>query len=336
MSVEHGDGGACPFLVTGATGFVGRHLLGELAASFPAREILALVRDPASWQSYDWTAALPDVRLVEGSVMGAPAWSRALPPLGGIFHLAAVVHHSRRGTEGLFETNVEGTLQMVRLAAEHRCRLVVLSTSGTVGCFDTPERRADEDAPFVEETVGGWPYYRSKIELERRAGALADELGVELVLIRPPILLGPGDHRLRSTRNVWKAIHRKLPFVIRGGIAFADVRDAAFAIARAMEHPEPHPVYHLEGTECGIREFFALVEEVSGVPAPPFLLPYRPAWWLARATERLGILPDPVVVEMASHYWGVTSLHAAADLGYKSRDPRETLRDTVEWLRESM
>ena len=49
--------------------------------------------------------------------------------------------------------------------------------------------------------------------------------------------------------------------------------------------------------------------------------------------EPLHVLPDPVVVEMAAHYWGVRSLYAAEDLGYKSRDPRETLRDTVDWLR---
>jgi nucleoside-diphosphate-sugar epimerase len=335
MSVEHGGGDERTVLVTGATGFVGRHLLGTLTQSFPGRDVRALVRDPDAWHAYDWARALPGVRPVHGSVTRPAAWSDALPPLAGIFHLAAVVRHSRRDTDDLVETNVEGSLHMVRLAARHGCRLVVVSTSGTVGCFDNPRQRADEHAPFVEQTVGDWPYYRSKIELERRARALADELGVELVVIRPPILLGPGDHRLRSTSNVWKAVRRKLPFLIDGGIAFADVRDAADAIARAMEHPEPQPVYHLEGTECGIQEFFALVEEVSGVPRPPLLLPYRPAWWLARALERFGIVPDPVVVEMASHYWGATSRYAAPHLGYKSRDPRETLRDTVVWLREN-
>ena len=45
---------------------------------------------------------------------------------------------------------------------------------------------------------------------------------------------------------------------------------------------------------------------------------------------------DPVVVEMASHYWGVRSLHAEADLDWRVRDPRETLRDTIAWLREQV
>ncbi len=331
-----------PLLVTGATGFVGRHVLE--AASAEGRPALALVRDPKLWASYDWTERLGGLSIVTGDVTEPEAWCEALPPLGGIAHLAALVRHSRHAPDDIFDTNVGGTLAMVRLAAANRCRLVVFSTSGTVGCFRSPDAFADENAPYCDETVSRWPYYVSKIRLEREARALADELGVELVFLRPPILLGPGDHRYRSTSNVLKALRRKLPFIIRGGMHFADVRDAARALLVALERPGVQPVYHLEGTECGLEHFFVMLEEISGVPRPRFVLPYRPAWWLATAVHRLGValrgepphlLPDPVVVEMAAHYWGARSLHAAADLGYKPRDPRETLRDTVEWLLEN-
>jgi len=323
-----------PWLVTGASGFVGRHLLEAVADRHPERPVLALVRDPAGWMAQEWAQRLPRVEPVRGAVEQPETWRGGLPPLAGIFHLAATVRHSRRHVGDMERINVEGALRMVDLAAAHRCRLVAVSTSGTVGCSRDPEARADERAPYAEATVGRWPYYRSKIAMERRARERAQQLGVELITIRPPILLGPGDHRLRSTSNVLKALRRKLPFVIRGGMHFADVRDAAGALLRAMERPEVRPVYHLEGTECSIEEFFALVEEVSGVPRPPRTLPYRPAWLLARALERLRVLPDPVVVEMASHWWGARSLWAGSDLDYKPRDPRETLRDTVAWLRE--
>jgi len=330
-----------PLLITGATGFVGRHVLEAGAGvGWPA---IALVRDAQLWSSYDWTAGLGDVSLATGDVSEPQAWREGLPPLGGIAHLAAVVRHSRHAPDDMLETNVQGTLAMVRLAAAHGCRLVVVSTSGTVGCFRDPDAFADETAPFCEATVSRWPYYRSKIRMEREARALADELGVELVFLRPPILLGPGDHRYRSTSNVLKALRRKLPFIIGGGMHFADVRDAARALIVALERPDVRPVYHLEGTMCELEHFFEMLEEVSGVPRPRFVLPYRPAWWLASAVHRLGVLatgepphllPDPVVVEMAAHYWGARSLHAGSDLGYKPRDPRETLRDTVAWLRE--
>ena len=86
-------------------------------------------------------------------------------------------------------------------------------------------------------------------------------------------------------------------------------------------------------TECEVTEFFAMLEEISGVRATRLVLPFRAAWLVARALERFHLVPDPVVVEMAAHWWGLRSLHSAEELDWKPRNPRETLRDTVEWLR---
>lgn len=327
-----------PFLVTGATGFAGRHLL---EAREPRTRAIGLVRDPGTWPQQDWTSGLEDVDLVQGTVTETESWADRLPPLAGIFHFAALVRHSRRNAEEVYTTNVDGTLNMVRLAAKHQCRVVMLSTSGTVGCFGSLEEQADETAGFCEETVAGWPYYHSKIIAERRARELADSLGVELVFIRPPMLLGPGDHRFRSTANILRMLNGKLPALLRGGIHFVDIRDAIRAIWRAMELPQVRPIYHFAGMSSSIEEFFGLVERVSGVPAPKLILPYGLAHFIAVADEWIGVrlkgeplhyFLDPVVVEMASHYWGLTSLYAASELGYESRDPLVTIGDTVAWL----
>ena len=282
----------------------------------------------------DWTATL-DVDTIVGSVTEPAAWTDA-PALGGlrgVVHLAAVVRHSRRDADEVYRTNVHGTESMVRLAAAHRCRLVFVSTSGTVGCFRRPGAGADEHAPYCETDVSRWPYYASKIEAEKRARRLADQLGVQLVIIRPPILFGPGDHPFRTTAPLIRFLRRKLPFLIRGGMHFTDVRDAAAAIVRALEIATPQPVYHLPGHVMNIEAFFALMERVSGIRAPRVILPYPLAWGLASALKPLGIVPDPALIEMASRHWGVTSRYATADLGYERRAGEETLADTVAWLR---
>lgn len=324
-----------PLLVTGASGFLGRHVLHTLQSGPEAPRRLALVRDAERWRGMDWTGALGAVETLVGSVTEPDAWtaSPALRGLGGILHLAAVVRHTRREADEIYRTNVHGTENMVRLAAAHGCRLVFVSTSGTVGCFRRPAAAAHEGAPYCDTEVARWPYYASKIEAEKRARRLATELGVPLVIVRPPILFGPGDHPFRTTAPLVRYLRGKLPFLIRGGMHFADVRDAARAIVRALELPEPRPVYHLPGTVMSIEDFFALAERVSGVAAPRVILPYPIAWGLAKAFERFGVLPDPVMIEMASRYWGVTSLYAMEELGYHVRDGAETLADTIDWLR---
>ncbi len=331
-------------LVTGATGFLGRHVLQALRAQEPETRLCVLVRNPAEWHALDWTAALGAVDVIEGGVIGDDAWLRdpRLNGLGGILHLAAVVRHSRRAPADMFETNVQGLLRMVRLAGKHGCRIVFASSSGTVACFNRADKFALEDAPYVDQTVRNWPYYTSKIQAEKQARLLAAELGVSLTVVRPPVLLGPGDHKFRSTGHVIKHLRRQFPFLIHGGMHFVDVRDVAAAIARALRHPAARPVYHLGGTATSIEAFFKMVQDVSGVPAPARVIPQRLAWSLAAVAEEAAArlpqqpkspLPDPVVIEMAGHWWGIQSRYAEAELGYTSRPPYQTLADTVAWLR---
>jgi dihydroflavonol-4-reductase len=319
---------AGPWLVTGASGFLGRHLLTDIESAGTERAV-ALIRSDADWRAMDWTARLTRTETLLGSVTSPLERSGGL---GGIFHLAGLVRHSRRDADEVYRTNVEGTLNMVRLAAANRCRLIFVSTSGTVACFRDPEATADEAAPYVEAEVERWPYYRSKIQAEVQARRLAAELSVDLVIVRPPVLLGPEDHRFRSTNYVTRFLRGRMPFLIRGGMHFADVRDAAAALRRAMLVEQPRAIYHLPGAVQDIAAFFRVVAEVSHRPPPARTIPYPMAHLLARLTAPLSLLPDPVVVEMAAHYWRMHSRYAESGLAYRSRAARDTIADTVAWL----
>jgi dihydroflavonol-4-reductase len=327
------------YLVTGGTGFLGRHLLLALRRAAPSARILVLARDRRAWEAQDWTGPLGAVEVVEGALFPTDGWrdDPRLAGVRGIFHLAAVVNHSREGREETMRTNVEGTTSMVRVAAHLGARLLFASTSGIVSCSPRPGEGAFEDGDFREEVVGAWPYYASKIAAEREARALAATLGVELLVARPPVLLGPGDHRFRSTTNVLRVLRGRLPFILRGGMHFADVRDVAEGMVRAMLLPSPRPVYHFVGTVSTLDAFFRAVAAAAGVRPRWRVLPAGLLRTAARVNRRLGgplhVLPDPVLVEMAAHHWDHRSRWAEDDLGYRSRPPQETLGDTVEWLR---
>jgi dihydroflavonol-4-reductase len=328
------------FLVTGGSGFLGRHLLFSLRRLEPEARLLVLVRNRGAWESQPWVAQLGAVEVIEGTLTAEGGWKRdpRLAGLCAIFHLAAVVNHSRAQVETTFQTNVEGTAAMVVLAAQLNCRLLFVSSSGVVSCSPRPGEGAFEDSDYCDDVVGKWPYYASKIAAERKARTCANALGVELVVLRPPVLLGPGDHRFRSTAHVLRVLRRRLPAIVPGGMNFADVRDVADAIVRAARLPQPRPVYHLAGNASTLDEFFREVAKIAGIEPSWRVLPAAVMRLAARLNERLGsplgVLPDPVLVEMATHYWDHRSSFAEADLGYRRRPPEETLRDTIRWLRE--
>lgn len=326
-----------PWLVTGASGFLGRHVLQQINAQLPEQRVLALVRSLPEWEEMDWTPGLAGVDTLLGGVTAPEPWAadERLARIGGVLHLAALVRHRQEDAKEVYFINVEGTRAMVRIAARHRCRMVFVSTSGTVACFRTPDQTADEDAPYCAREVERWPYYDSKVRAEREARRLAEELGVELVIVRPPVLLGPGDHRFRSSKHVSRLLDGKLPFLIRGGMHFADVRDVAAALVVLMGRDVVRPVYHLPGTICTIEQFYRLVADAAGIRPPRRVIPYRPAHWASRVLQSAGLtlLPDPALIEMAAHYWGMQSKYSAQELGYRNRPGMETVQATVAWLR---
>lgn len=327
-----------PWLVTGASGFLGRHLLQHVERAGGDRRTIALVRSASEWSGMAWTRELARTAPLVGSVDGDQSWTShdRVSRLGGIVHLAALVRHSRRDADEVYRTNVGGTLNMVRLAAARRCRLVFMSTSGTVACFRDASRSVDESAPFCEDEVRNWPYYHSKVVAEREARRLADSLGVELVIVRPPILLGPGDHKFRATNHVIRLLRGKLPFLIRGGMHFADIRDAAGALVQAMTRATVRPVYHLPGTICSLEAFYAMVGRAANLPAPRLIVPFALAWGVAKLMAPLRVFPEPTLVEMGARYWGMTSLYSAVELGYASRPGTETIAGTVAWVRANL
>lgn len=329
------------YLITGGTGFLGRHLLQALPKS---AEKWVLVRDASAYFKLPFTEALENVRVLEGELFGFRVDEQWPASFDGIFHCAALVDHARERREEVFRTNVEGTLALVRLASEMSARLVFVSTSGTVGCFREPESWADEQSRYEDAALGDWPYYRSKQMAERRARDLAAELGVSLVVLRPPVLLGPGDHRYRSTGHILRLAQGRLPFILSGGMNFTDVRDVAQALLRAMSHPDPKPVYHLPGHESSLQQFFDRCLALGIEQRAPQEVPSGLARGLAGLCKVLSPLtlgrsktwfPDPVVVEMANRHWGLKSRYAAHDLNYQPRTGTVTLSDTIDWLREN-
>ncbi len=316
--------------VTGATGFLGGHLVERLLSA--KHEVIALARGAAP------KLERSGVRLVRGELPDAAAASKLVAGAEAVIHLAGRVSRDPADGPAMYRLHVEGTRALLDAAkAAGVKRFILASSSGTIG-VSRDERLATEADDYPIEVVGRWPYYLSKIYEEKLALEFCAKQGLPVICLNPSLILGPGDERLSSTGDVWKFLHRDIPAMPTGGLSFVDVRDAAAMFESALTAGRAGERYLLGGANMAFPEFFARLSRLSGVPAPRLRLPSRVNIWGTELLERWssfrGVEPpiDRASVEMGEHWFFVDSGKAAAELGFAPRDPQETLRDTVRWL----
>ncbi len=321
-------------LVTGASGFLGRHLVAALRER--GAEVVALCRRPEE----DLRALGATVRL--GDVLDGGSVRDAAGGCEGAFHCAGKVSRDAADGEAMYRVHVDGTkatLEALRAAGVRR--VVYASTSGTIAVSADPDAVADEGSPAPSDIIARWPYYRSKLYGERAAlDRNAHDFAV--ICVNPSLLLGPGDVHGSSTEDVRKFLERKIPFAPAGGMAFVDARDAAAAMIQAMDRGKGGERYLVNAANMTLAAFFGRLERISGVKAPPLRLPRTSptlagvsADLLGRAAKLLGATSplDRISAEMAQFYWYCDAAKAQRDLGWTPRDPNETLADTVEDVR---
>jgi dihydroflavonol-4-reductase len=327
-----------PVLVTGGTGFLGRWVVEELVQA--GHQVRVLARGSS--------AHLEElgVEVIVGDVVqdlaGATPLAEAMAGCRALFHLAGFVSRDPDDGQRMMRVHIDGTRRA--LTAAHAAgigRVVLASTSGTIAV----SREAvilDERAPSPVEIVGNWPYYLSKIYQEKLALDLGNTLGLEIVVVNPSLLLGPGDVRQSSTGDVRRFLRRELPTIPEGGVNFVDARDAAAATVAALERGRAGERYLLGGPNWTTEEFFGRLERASKVRKPLFKLPnsltLRAAQFLEHAYKAIDRQPpvERISVEMAQAYWWCDSSKAERELGFGIRDPGETLDDTIRDLRSRM
>lgn len=320
-------------LVTGATGFLGQHLMTELLRLGPPGDLRVLVQKPSP------RLAALGVEVVTGSVTSAADAARAVAGADRIYHLAGFVSRKRDDAHRMYAVHVEGTRVLCAAARAAGCkRIVVASTSGTVAVSEREDELPDETSPAPVDIIARWPYYASKLYQEEAArhacgGAL------ELVLVNPSLLLGPGDDRLSSTRDVLSFLARDIQMTPPGGLNFVDARDVAAILPAAMERGRAGERYLLGGYNWTFAEFFGRLERLTKVAGPVLKAPWKLALLGAQAQaalyRKLGRTPPVEVesVEMARYYWYFESAKAREELGFTPRDATDTLHDTVKYLR---
>jgi dihydroflavonol-4-reductase len=313
--------------LTGATGFVGRHVLRALEeAGFRVR---ALVRDPAR--------RLEGAETVAGDLRRPGELVRALDGCRYLVHCAALYSFAPRDRASLWPVNVAGTaglLEAARLAGVERA--VVTSSAATVGPA-RGERPATESDHAPEGT--GSAYHRSKVEQERAALAAR----VPTVLVLPTAPVGPGDWKPTPTGQVILEFARGwVKFAPPpGGLNLVPVEDVARAHVLALLRGRPRERYLVGGENLLLSQLWTLLARVTGRPVPRWRIPPGMALLLGCLDEvrcRLQPRARPRIplegVRMSGERMFVDDAKARAELGHRPGPVEEALARAVAWYRD--
>lgn len=316
--------------VTGATGFVGAHVVRALAER--GDDVRVVYRDPKRLK------ALGGIRFrrAKSDVLDYKSMRRALRGMDVLFHVAGFVASSP--VERVWKLNAEGPVVAVEAAAAEGVRRVVLTS--TISAIGTANGGgpADESTHYPDDWLG-LTYPDSKHAGERAALEAAERHGVELVVVNPAYVLGvpvdtsqPGE---TSTRTIGNYLRGRLPGVLDAPMNFVDVEDVAAGELLAAERGRPGERYILGGVNLAWAELIDRVAQLSGVRYPIMVLPAS-IRRLARIREAVG-LPGALSSEASNlmgQDWRFTSRKARDELGYTSRPLNDTLAATIEWYLE--
>jgi nucleoside-diphosphate-sugar epimerase len=180
-------------LVTGATGFIGRHLIERLIAENVSVRVLALPEENLS------VLDRFDVEIVRGDVLDYQSVQRAASNCQRVFHLAARTEASGPSRKDFEEVNVQGTVNVARAALGAGVSRLVFCTSGAVFGRAIKNRSITEDTVPIPDS----PYGQSKFAAEQALLSYRRRDGLPVVLARTSAVLGPG---AMSWLNLFKTI----------------------------------------------------------------------------------------------------------------------------------
>jgi dihydroflavonol-4-reductase len=313
------------FLITGGTGFIGRHVVHRLLAR--GARVRVFCRTPEKAQRLFGDRAV----IVRGDLRDRASVVAAMPGCGAVIHLGAAFQFGRKVRRINEETNVSGTKYL--LEAGERVGLQRFVHVGSCGVLEgrhdlLTERDFPHDVDVRES-------YRHSKWLSEIAALEAAGRGLPVTIASPTSPLGTGDEKPTPTgRIVQDYLRGQFPFGAHVGLNFIHVEDLAEGILAVAERGRIGERYLLGHHNVWLDEFLRVLERVTDRPAPRFTLPQAAITLAGAIGEATG--SERVCWETAAHarrrQWFDFS-KATAELGWSARVPLDAIaREAVQWF----
>jgi dihydroflavonol-4-reductase len=320
-------------LITGATGFTGGHLARTLAAR--GETVRALVREPRRAA----TLEAAGIALVEGDLARRETLARAVEGVDVVYNIAALYRQAGLPDATYRTVNADAVGWLIDAAARAGVRRVVhCSTVGVHGDIEQPP--ATEDAPLSPGDI----YQVTKVEGETIAREASARQGIELVIVRPSGIYGPGDRRLLK---LFRGVARRRFVILGDGKIFyhlthVDDLVEGFRLAATVPRAAGRTYILAGGEVTTLNELVATIAQEAGVAPIALHLPVWPFWVAGAACEAvcapLGIEP-PLYrrrVDFFTKSRAFDIRRARAELGFQPAvDLRTGVRRTLAWYRDA-
>lgn len=323
-------------LVTGATGFVGSHVVSQLLAR--GEKVRVLVRPASPAKNLQGM----EVERVQGDLTDRASLKAALAGCRRVYHVAADYRLWTPDPSALYLNNVVGTRNVLETAREAKVeRLLYTSTVGVLGhALNGHGRGADEETPVTLAQMIGH-YKRSKFLAEAEVTAAA-RAGLPVVIVNPSTPVGSRDIKPTPTgQMIVDFLNGRMPAYVETGLNLIDVEDVAAGHLLAMEKGQVGQRYILGHQNLSLKEILEILSKISGRPAPTVRLPHVIALGVA-AVSTLGSLVTrrpPLVswesVRISRNKMFFDSSKAVRDLGLPQGSIEEALSKAVHWFRKN-
>lgn len=327
-------------LVTGASGFVGSHVVDELLRR--GQSVRALVRH----ESQAAELRQRGVEAVVGDVRNPEQVATAVRGTSVVHHGAALISQGGHSHQDVYDVNLGGVrhvLDALRNAGTGKAgtaRMILLSSINVLGTRNFEQ--GAEDLPVRRE---GEPHADVKVDAEELAATYARDSGVNVVVLRPGLIYGPGERNIPKLLNTL----RRGKFAFIGSrdnvVPMVHVSDLVQAMLLSAERPEAAGrTYHItDGGRTTIGQLVDHLAELAGCPKPHKVLPYlvpRLGCTVFELLGRVGLWRKPAPISRVSLRFVGTSRfvdirRARQELGYAPRvDWRDGLAQYFRWIEQ--
>jgi dihydroflavonol-4-reductase len=326
-------------LVTGSTGFIGASLC--LALVDKGHQVRAFHRPTSTLRLLD---DLP-VEHFLGDLTQPETLAPAMEGVEAVFHVAALLGSGQDLEGRMYAVTVEGTRSVLKAARQAGVRRVVHTSSAAV--LGVPELISPTigsvgKAVFMNEShtwnlrPDFWPYGYSKYLAELEVQKAVAE-GLDVVIVNPTYVMGPGDIYRQTNSTVVQAARQRLPTLVEGGLNVVHISDVVAGHLAALETGRTGERYLLAGENLTIVQLVRKIAEVAGVTAPTLVLPgglVRSLGWIAILAQSIIDLPiNGRLSHLAGYYFYFDNAKSQIELGLPPPCPaNQMILDAYNWF----